>query len=310
MSGRQVRFRVLGIDCAHDAARVEHDVLQLSRVRSASVSAATHVLTLELDEGGEADVDRVVSGLGYHLEPFDNNQTPATAPAYRRALIVVVVLNLTFGVAEMAGGFVSGSQALKADALDFIGDGLITMLAVIAIGWRMIWRARAAFLQGVFLGLLGLSVLATAAFRLVGGDPPEPEIMGGSAWWRFSSTSVRPPCWSRTVRATQMCARSGCSRETMRSPTWRSSALLAQLRGPDRRGPISRWRWRSQRCSYIPRSRLSDTPRAMRSISPEKMSACTGYKAYQYSHPDNPCGAKNAVCRMMLPPPRAGATSN
>ena len=179
MSGRQVRFRVLGIDCAHDAARVEHDVLQLSRVRSASVSAATHVLTLELDEGGEADVDRVVSGLGYHLEPFDNNQTPATAPAYRRALIVVVVLNLTFGVAEMAGGFVSGSQALKADALDFIGDGLITMLAVIAIGWRMIWRARAAFLQGVFLGLLGLSVLATAAFRLVGGDPPEPEIMGG-----------------------------------------------------------------------------------------------------------------------------------
>ena len=103
---------------------------------------------------------------------------PVQTAAYRRALMVVVILNLAFGVIEMAGGFISDSQALKADSLDFIGDGLITLLAVVAIGWRMIWRARVALLQGTFLALLGLSVLVTTALRLAGGDPPRAEVMG------------------------------------------------------------------------------------------------------------------------------------
>lgn len=46
--------------------------------------------------------------------------------AYRRALVIVVVLNLGMGVVEMTGGFFGLSQALKADALDFLGDGSIT----------------------------------------------------------------------------------------------------------------------------------------------------------------------------------------
>ena len=53
---------------------------------------------------------------------------------YRRALWTVVLLNVGYGVVEMVGGFVSGSQALKADALDFLGDGLITFLGLLAIG--------------------------------------------------------------------------------------------------------------------------------------------------------------------------------
>ncbi len=40
-------------------------------------------------------------------------------PAYRRALWIVVGLNVGYGLVEMIGGFVSGSQALKADALDW-----------------------------------------------------------------------------------------------------------------------------------------------------------------------------------------------
>ena len=35
---------------------------------------------------------------------------------------------------EMIGGFVSGVQALKADALDFLGDDLITFFGLLAIG--------------------------------------------------------------------------------------------------------------------------------------------------------------------------------
>ena len=49
----------------------------------------------------------------------------ATDPAYRRALWIVVLLNLGFGIVEIVGGFFARSQALKADALDFLGDGSI-----------------------------------------------------------------------------------------------------------------------------------------------------------------------------------------
>ncbi|MDH5697338.1 MAG: hypothetical protein OEY54_02295 [Nitrosopumilus sp.] len=46
-------------------------------------------------------------------------------PAYRRALWIVVLLNVGYGIAEMIDGFLADSQALKADALDFLGDGSI-----------------------------------------------------------------------------------------------------------------------------------------------------------------------------------------
>jgi cation diffusion facilitator family transporter len=91
---------------------------------------------------------------------------------------VVVLLNVGYGIVELGGGFLSGSQALKADALDFLGDGLITFLGLIAIGWGLVWRARAALTQGIFLGVLGLGVLISTITRLSGGYQPEAELMG------------------------------------------------------------------------------------------------------------------------------------
>lgn len=98
--------------------------------------------------------------------------------AYRRALWAVVLLNVGYGIVEGLGGFLAGSQAMKADALDFLGDGLITSLGLAAIGWSLVWRARAALLQGLFLGVLGLGVLATTAYRVVVLNQPEAELMG------------------------------------------------------------------------------------------------------------------------------------
>lgn len=101
-----------------------------------------------------------------------------TTPGYRRALWIVVLLNLGMGIAEMFGGFVAGSQALKADALDFLGDGVITLFGLVAIGWGLGWRARAALIQGLFLAALGIGVLAATAYRVLVLHTPEAEIMG------------------------------------------------------------------------------------------------------------------------------------
>lgn len=103
----------------------------------------------------------------------------AVEPAYRRALWIVVVLNLGFGLVEMVGGFIARSQALKADALDFLGDGSITLIGLLALGWAARTRSKVALAQGWFLALLGLGVLGTAVGRIMSVRPPEAELMGG-----------------------------------------------------------------------------------------------------------------------------------
>ncbi|MBT8456880.1 MAG: cation transporter, partial [Rhodobacteraceae bacterium] len=99
-------------------------------------------------------------------------------PAYRRALWIVVILNVGYGLIEMIGGFLAGSQAVKADALDFIGDGLITFLGLLAIGWSLVWRARSALIQGLFLGVLGLGILGSTIWRIFLQVPPDAGLMG------------------------------------------------------------------------------------------------------------------------------------
>ena len=103
----------------------------------------------------------------------------ASDPAYRRALWIVVVLNLGFGLVEIVGGFLARSQALKADALDFLGDGSITLVGLFALAWAEHTRARVALTQGCFLAALGLGVIGAAIWRSMNATAPEADIMGG-----------------------------------------------------------------------------------------------------------------------------------
>lgn len=100
-------------------------------------------------------------------------------PAYRRALWIVVLLNLGFGLIEIVGGFIADSQALKADALDFIGDGTISLFGLIALSWTAAARSRVALAQGLFLGTLGLGVIGFAIWRAMNAVAPDADLMGG-----------------------------------------------------------------------------------------------------------------------------------
>lgn len=100
-------------------------------------------------------------------------------PAYRKALWIVVILNIGFGLVELVGGFLANSQALKADSLDFLGDGSITFVGLLALAWTERARAKVALTQGIFLGALGVWVLGMAIWRALNAVPPEAELMGG-----------------------------------------------------------------------------------------------------------------------------------
>jgi len=185
------RYRVIGMDCATDAAEIETAARTVTGVETVKVSTASQVMTVRVDDPAARlpDVERVVTALGYRLHRLGRSQGEGDdelprdpthlTPAYRRALWTVVVLNVGYGVVEMTGGFLSRSQALKADALDFLGDGLITFLGLLAIGWSLAWRARSALVQGLFLGVLGASVLVATAYRVLVRQQPDAELMGG-----------------------------------------------------------------------------------------------------------------------------------
>lgn len=186
------RYRVTGMDCPSCAAKIEKAVRSVG-VEAVKVSTATQVMTLHVSDPGVQlpEVERAVAGIGYRLDRLDGlnvdhegdlddlpKDLSHITPAYRRALWIVILLNVGYGVIEMVGGFISGSQALKADALDFLGDGLITFLGVLAIGWSLVWRARSAMIQGLFLGALGLGVLTNTAYRVLVQQQPEAGLMG------------------------------------------------------------------------------------------------------------------------------------
>lgn len=98
--------------------------------------------------------------------------------AYRRALWTVVLLNAGFGAVEIGAGFLARSQSLKADALDFVGDGVITGIGLLVANSGAKIRARSALGQGLFLGTLGFGVLASTLYRLLFIARPEADVMG------------------------------------------------------------------------------------------------------------------------------------
>ncbi|MFU0505285.1 cation transporter [Pseudaminobacter sp. NGMCC 1.201702] len=192
-STEAVRYDVTGMDCASCAAKIEKAARGVAGVRDVKVSIASQVMKLSVDDPGARlpAVEAAVTDLGYRLnrvgevsDDDNDDRIPDLShvtPAYKRALWIVVLLNVGYGIVEAAGSFVAGSQALQADSLDFIGDGLISFLGLMAVGWGLAARAKAALLQGVFLGLLGLGVVASTAYRIFVEHQPESLLMGGFA---------------------------------------------------------------------------------------------------------------------------------
>ncbi len=97
---------------------------------------------------------------------------------YKRALWAVVLINGAMFLTEMGAGILAGSQALKADALDFLGDTATYAITLAVIGMPLVWRARAALFKGLTLGALGLWVLASTGYQVLVLGVPKAEMMG------------------------------------------------------------------------------------------------------------------------------------
>ena len=97
---------------------------------------------------------------------------------YRRRLIAVIVINAAMFIVEMTAGAFAGSQALKADALDFFADSVTYAASFAVIGMALRTRSLVALAKGASLFLMALWVLGSTVYRVFVLGVPSAEVMG------------------------------------------------------------------------------------------------------------------------------------
>ena len=99
-------------------------------------------------------------------------------PRYKSVLWTVIALNGVMFLTEMAAGQLAGSQALKADALDFLADTVTYGLSLAVIGATLRTRVTAALFKGLSLSLMALWVLGWTIYHTLILGLPRAELMG------------------------------------------------------------------------------------------------------------------------------------
>jgi len=109
----------------------------------------------------------------HHEYKFDG-----VSSGFKRALWAVIAINgVMFGV-EITAGALAGSQALQADALDFLGDTATYAISLFVIGMPLRTRATAALFKGLSLGAMGLWVFGSTLYQTLILGVPQAEVMG------------------------------------------------------------------------------------------------------------------------------------
>jgi cation diffusion facilitator family transporter len=97
---------------------------------------------------------------------------------YKRRLWLVIVINAGMFLVEMGAGALAGSNALQADALDFLADSATYGISLAVIGASMRTRGFAAIGKAASLSLMSLWVLAMTAYHVLIVGVPRAEVMG------------------------------------------------------------------------------------------------------------------------------------
>lgn len=132
---------------------------------------------------------------------------------YKAILWSVIALNGVMFIVEMTAGHLAGSQALQADALDFLGDTLTYGLSLAVIGASLRTRASAALLKGASLLAMGLWVLGSTVYQLLFLGLPKAEIMGSVGFLAFAANVasvlllMRYKDGDANVRSVWLCSR-------------------------------------------------------------------------------------------------------
>jgi Co/Zn/Cd efflux system component len=96
----------------------------------------------------------------------------AIEQGFRRVLLIVAALNLSYFAIEFAVALAIGSVSLFADSVDFLEDTSINLLIVFALGWSLKARARLGMILAFVLFIPGIATLWTAIEKFAAPSAP------------------------------------------------------------------------------------------------------------------------------------------
>jgi Co/Zn/Cd efflux system component len=132
---------------------------------------------------------------------------------YRHILWTIIAINGAMFLTEMIAGHVARSQALQADALDFLADTATYGLSLAVIGFSLKARARAALLKGISLSMMAAWVLGSTIYHTFVLGVPRAELMGGIGVLAFAANVgsvlllMRYKDGDANVRSVWLCSR-------------------------------------------------------------------------------------------------------
>lgn len=120
----------------------------------------------------------------------NDHEFDGTSRKYRQALWWVIAINATMFFVEMGASFQASSQALQADALDFLGDTATYSLSLLVIGHSLQTRNKAALFKAFSLLVMGLGVLGMTVYRVLIMKAPEAFTMGSIGALAFTANII------------------------------------------------------------------------------------------------------------------------
>ena len=115
------------------------------------------------------------------LNPFkqttDCLSCTSTSSDFAYALWIALILNGLMFLIEIGVSFFSGSIAVFADAMDFLGDAGNYGASLIALKFSPRWRSWLALAKGIVMGTYGVLVLTLACFGLFVFESPNGLLM-------------------------------------------------------------------------------------------------------------------------------------
>lgn len=102
----------------------------------------------------------------------------ATNEALRRAVLVVALANLAYGIVEFIVALRIGSVSLFADSIDFFEDSAVNILIFFALAWSSQVRARIGMVLAGILLIPAAAAVWAAAQKLLTPVAPDSFVLG------------------------------------------------------------------------------------------------------------------------------------
>lgn len=92
---------------------------------------------------------------------------------FKKILWIALILNLGMFFLEVIFGLLSQSLSLRADAIDFLGDGLNYFATLFILNSAIQTKAKLSITKAIFMLVFGLWVLGEAVYRFFGEQVPD-----------------------------------------------------------------------------------------------------------------------------------------